>query len=289
MKKYFLSGLVVALILLSWAPGTASAAQKDLRFAITGAVASDPSFENYRELTAYVANEVGRRAVFISGLTYSQVDRLFVDGKADVGFLCNCHYARRKGIVKFQPIVAPVIAGYGKPTFRVYIIVRKDSDIASLDDLRGRSVDFADPLSTTTVYAAYMLQRRHETIKSFFGKAIYSGSHDMTIQLVAGGLVDAGFIDGDIWDFDQRVQGRYSSKTKVIYKSPEEFTIPPVVVSGTMDRTLKRRLTRAFLDMHREPKGRAILRKLRIERFVKIKDRDYQDVRRIYDMVKGVL
>ncbi len=289
MKKHFLPVIVMTLIFLQGAPGNVSAARKDLRFAITGAVASDPSFENYRELTAYVANKVGMRAVFISGLTYGQVDRLFVDGKIDVGFLCNRHYARRKDVVKFEPIAAPVIAEYGKPKFRIYIIVRKDSDIASLDDLRGKSVDFADPLSTTSVYAAYMLQKRHETVKSFFGKAIYSGSHDMTIKLVAGGLVDAGFIDGDIWDFDQRVQGRYSSKTKVIYKSPEEFTIPPVVVSGTMDRALKRRLTEAFLDMSREPGGREILRRLRIEKFVKIRDEDYRDVGSIYDMVKGSL
>jgi phosphonate transport system substrate-binding protein len=287
MKKYFLLVLIVALLSLSCA-GTAKAAQKELRFAITGAVASDPSFENYRELTAYVAKEVGRRAVFISGLTYSQVDRLFIDGKVDVGFLCNCHYARREGIVKFEPIVAPIIEGYGKPKFRVYIIVRKDSDIASLDDLRGKSVDFADPLSTTTVYAAYMLQKRHETIRSFFGKAIYSGSHDMTIKLVAGGLVDAGFIDGQIWDYHQKAMGRYSSKTRAIGES-NEFTIPPVVVSGTMDPALKQRLTKVFLDMYRAPKGREILRRLRIEKFVRISDRDYQDVRHMYDMVKGSL
>jgi phosphonate transport system substrate-binding protein len=288
MKKYFLFVLAVALSFIAGLPRAAVAAPKELRFAITGAVASDPSYQNYRDLTAYIAEKVGRKAVFISGLTYSQVDRLFVDGKVDVGFLCNCHYARRKGVVKFEPIAAPVIEGYDKPKFRVYVIVRKDSRIASLDDLRGKTVDFADPLSTTTVYAASLLQKRHETIRSFFGKAIYSGSHEMTVRLVATGVVDAGFIDGDVWDFDQKVQAQYSSKTKVIARS-EEFTIPPVVVRGTMSGKLRRRLTEAFLDMHRHPGGREILRKLRIEKFVKIRDRDYQDVRRMYDTVKDSL
>lgn len=288
MKNFFLYVIAVSLIFAAAAPGPARAAGKDLRFAITGAVASDPSFENYRELTSYVASKIGRRAVFISGLSYSQVDSLFLDGKVDVGFLCNCHYARRSAAVKFEPIAAPVIEGYGKPKFRIYVIVRKDSDINSLDDLRGKSVDFADPLSTTSVYAAYLLLKKHETIKSFFGKAIYSGSHDMTIQLVASGLVDAGFIDGHIWDYHEKAQAQYSSRTRVIYKSGE-FTIPPVVVSGAMDGKLRRQLTKAFLDMNKDPKGREILRKLRIEKFVKIRDRDYRDVRRIYDLVKGVL
>jgi phosphonate transport system substrate-binding protein len=286
MKKSLLLILVSALIFISGTMGTAAAGRNDLRFAITGAVASDPSFENYRELSAYVANKVGRRAVFISGLSYSQVDNMFFDSKVDVGFLCNAHYARRKTAVKFVPIAAPIVEGYGKPKFRVYIIVRKDSALASLNDLRGKSVDFADPLSTTSIYAAYMLKQRHEAFKSFFGKTIYSGSHDMTIQLVAAGLVDAGFIDGQIWDYDQKKNAQYSSKTKVIYKS-EEFTIPPVVVSGTMDSTLRKQLTRVFLDMHKEAEGREILRKLRIDKFVKIKDEDYRDVRRVYDAVKG--
>jgi phosphonate transport system substrate-binding protein len=285
MKKYLLFVLSAALLSLSVA-GSAAAVQKDLSFAVTGAVASDPSFENYRELTSYVANKVGRRAVFISGLSYSQVDKLFVDGKVDVGFLCNAHYARRREAVKFQPIAAPVIAGYGKPKFRVYVIVRKDGGIKSLNDLRGKTVDFADPLSTTSIYAGYMMRKRHETVKSFFGKAIYSGSHDMTIHLVAGGLVDAGFVDGQIWDYQQKVEAQYSSKTRVIYRS-EEFTIPPVVVRGTIGGKLRRQLTRAFLDMHKEAKGREILRKLRITKFVAIKDEDYQDIRRIYDIVKG--
>ncbi len=288
MKKHFFLVLVIAFAFLWGLPGVVAAGQKDLRFVITGAVASDPSFENYRELTRYVSNKLGRKAVFISGLSYAQVDGLFVDGKVDVGFLCNCHYARREKVVKFQPIAAPVIEGYGKPKFRVYLIVRKDSGISSLDDLRGKSVDLADPLSTTTVYAAYLLQKRHETIKSFFGRTIYSGSHDMTIQLVASGLVDAGFIDGQIWDYHQKAQAQYSSKTRVIDES-EDFTIPPVVVSGKMDGALKRQLERALLDMHRDPEGREILRKLRIEKFVQIRDADYNDVRRIHGMVKDGL
>lgn len=288
MRKFLSFLLFVVLAVDFGVSGISAAREKDLRFAITGAVATDPSYGNYRELTNYIANKVGRRAVFISGLSYGQVDSLFVDGKVDVGFLCNCHYVRRKDVVKFKPIVAPVIAEYGKPRFRVYIIVREDSPIASLDDLRGKSVDLADPLSTTSVYAANMLRERHETLKSFFGRTIFSGSHDMTIKLVAGGLVDAGFIDGQIWDYNQKFHSEYSSKTKVIFRS-EEFTIPPVVVSGSMDRTFRGRLTKAFLQMNADPTGRKILSKLGIEKFVGIKDEDYSHVRRLYEAVKGTL
>jgi len=263
-------------------------AEKDLRCAITSAVASDPAYENYRKLTAYIAKKAGRKSLFVSGLNYNQVDNLFVEGKVDVGFLCNTHFARRKGAVKFEAIAAPVIMGYSKPKFRIYVIVSKDSSFKSFNDLRGASVDLADPLSTTTIFAAYKLLEKNETLTSFFGKAIYSGSHDMTVQLVANKVVDAGVIDGHIWDYHDKVQPAYSSKTKIILKSPE-FTTPPVVVSRTIDPSLKKKLRDILLTMHEDIRGREILKKLRIEKFVAVTDKDYDDALEMYRKVKGRL
>ncbi len=291
MKKNTFSGFVLfaaLLVCMVCMPALACAGEGDLHFAITSAVASDPSYKNYRELSDYIAARVGEKAFLISGLSYSQVDELFVGHEVDVGFLCNTHFARRKKSVKFEAIAAPVIAGYGKPKFQIYLIVPKDSGLKTIYDLRGKSVDLADPLSTTTVFAAYMLKERKETIRSFFGKAVYSGSHDMTVRLVANKVVDAGFIDGHIWDYHDKVDPVYSSKTRIIYRSPD-FTTPPVVVSRTIDETLKTKIRNVLLTMHKDGRGREILKKLRIEKFVAIKDKDYDDVLKIYRQVKDRL
>ena len=288
MKKKLLLSIFAVLALLATDESIAAAQRGVLRFAITSAVASDPSFNNYRELTNYIAKRVGRKAVFISGLTYSQVDNLFMKGDADVGFLCNAHFARRKDVVGFVPVAAPIISGHKRPKFQVYIIVHKDSGLKSLDDLRGRSVDFADPLSTTSIYAAYMLRTKNTTIKSYFGKAVFSGSHDMTIELVARKMVDAGFIDGHIWDYQDKMRSPYSSETRVIHKSPD-FTVPPVVVSKTTPEWLRMKLKDILLSMNKDPAGMEILNKLRIDRFVVISASDYQDVSRMYNTVGGSL
>lgn len=285
MRKNILVTLFVTASILIFTTIQGRAEEKKIIFAITSTVASDPSYANYRELTNYIASRLGRKAVFISGFSYNQVDNLFAIKQADVGFLCNTHYARRCKAVGFKPIAAPIVAEYEKPKFQVYIIVNKDSDIKSIDDLRGKTVDLAEELSTTTIYAAEMLRRKNETIKSYFKKAIYSGSHDMTVELVANKLVDAGYIDGHIWDYHNRVRPEYSSKTKVIHKSPD-FTIPPVVVSKTMDRKLRDEIRRVLFTMHEDPKGREILKKLRIGKFVDVKQEDYQDVLQMYNKVK---
>ena len=287
MKRDISHIFLIVLACLLVITGT-SVAEEPLRVAITSAVASDPSYKHYKELTEYVAQKAGKKSLFVSDLSYSQVDDLFIARQVDVGFLCNTHFARRKDAVKFEAIAAPVIMGHTKPKFRLYIIVSKDSSFKSLNDLRGASVDLADPLSTTTIYTVLKLLEKNETLTSFFKKAIYSGSHDMTVRLVADKVVDAGVIDGHIWDYHDKVQPAYSSKTKIIYKSPE-YTTPPVVVSRTIDPSLKKKLRDILLTMHKDVRGREILKQLRIEKFVAVTDKDYEDVHEIYRKVKGRL
>jgi phosphonate transport system substrate-binding protein len=288
MMRYLFYCFLAAAAFTVGAPDFARAQDGDLRFVITSAVASDPSYTNYRALTNYVASRTGKQAVFISGLTYGQVDDLFMSRRVDVGFLCNSHYARRKTAVKLEPIAAPVITDYGEPKFQIYIIVPMDSPIKSFDDLKGKSIDLADPLSSTTLYAASMLRKKNETIQSFFGKTIYSGSHDMTIELVANKMVDAGFIDGHIWDYHTNADPVFSAKTRILHRS-RDFTIPPVVVRKSTPEDLKRKLRQVLLTMHEYAEGREILKKLRIEKFVDIKERDYDDVLRLYNSVKDLI
>ncbi len=285
MKKFLFYVFLIAAAIPARTPAYAADQDHELRFAITAAVASDPSYSSYRELTNYLAGKMGDKSVFISGLTYDQVDTLFRKGMIDVGFLCNCHYARRKSVVNFEPVAAPVITDHGKPKFQVYVIVAEDSAIRTLADMKGKSVDLADPLSTTALYAASLLEGKNDTIKSFFGRTIYSGSHDMTIELVASRMVDVGFIDGHIWDYHKSVSPALTAKTKVIQRS-RDFTIPPVVVRKGTPEAVKQKMRQILFAMDRDAEGREILRKLHIGKFVDIREGDYEDVVHLYNRLK---
>lgn len=281
-----LLALVTSLFFIRVEPTLAE--QEEMRFAITAAVGSDPEFAHYRELSRYIADKLKKKTILITGLTYAQVDNLFLKGQVDVGFLCNCHYVRKKDETGFDLLAAPIVTDYPGPKFQIYIIVHKDSSLASLDDLKNKVVDFSDPLSTTTVYGAWLLSKKNETLKAYFKKAIYSGSHDMTVELVAKKAVEAGFIDSHIWDYHQKVQPQYSSQTKVIHKSMN-FAIPPVVVPRTLDDTLKKRIKEILLTLHEDPEGKKLLKDLRIDKFIELKDADYQNLYEMYQAIKDKL
>lgn len=267
-------------------PSYAGAVQPELKFAVTNMVGSDPSAMKYRQLADYLAGKTGMKTVFISGLLYTQIDGLFKAGQVDVAFLCNAHYARRKKDLGFQPLVAPVMSGYDRPKFQVYVIVNKDSKYKSIEDLRGKSVDLSDPLCSTRIYAEYLLLQRHETLSSFFRRVIYSGNVDMTIHLVANRLIEAGFVEGHIWDMEDRIEPVFVSRTKIIHRS-QEFTIPPLVVSSSLPGTLRQKIKKLLLGMHADAEGRKVLDALHIKRFVQAEEKDYDDILKMYNDVKG--
>jgi ABC-type phosphate/phosphonate transport system substrate-binding protein len=61
-------------------------------------------------------------------------------------------------------------------------------------------------------------------------------------------------------------------------------TIPPVVVSRRLPRPVKSKLRRTFLSLADDPSARQPLAAALVERFVPVRDGDYDDLRRMSDV-----
>jgi phosphonate transport system substrate-binding protein len=157
--------------------------------------------------------------------------------------------------------------------------VSADSPIKSFQELRGKSFAFTDPLSNSgTLVPLYMLAKAGQSPKSFFKKIVYMGSHDKSIKAVAEKLIDGASVDSLIWEYENVMNPEFTAKTKIIEKSPP-YGIPPVVVRPRMEPQLKEKIRAAFLNAHKDEKGREILKHMMIERFVPIDDRAYDSIR----------
>ena len=66
--------------------------------------------------------------------------------------------------------------------------------------------------------------------------------------------------------------------TRIIKKS-EPFGIPPVVVPPGLDPTLEEQQRNLFLNIHTDEKGRKILAKLMIDKFIILDDHKYDSIR----------
>jgi phosphonate transport system substrate-binding protein len=256
-----------------------SAGDSVLRVAVAAMVSPRETLHQHRQLLDYIGARVGRKIDLIQRKTYREINELFAKGELDLALVCSGPYATGKEKYGFELLATPEIQG--THFYRAYLIVNKESGYQSLEDLRGRVFAFTDPDSNTgRLVPVYWLAEHNERPEAFFGKTIYTYSHDNSILAVARGLVDGAAVDGLIWEYYARKNPTYTSQTRVIRKS-EPYGMPPVVASRYLPAEIKGHIRQVLLEMHREPEGRKILKELMIDRFVVPDEKWYHTIRRM--------
>jgi phosphonate transport system substrate-binding protein len=85
---------------------------------------------------------------------------------------------------------------HGKSSFTSRIFVLKESGIKSVEELRGRTIAFVDPASSSGyIYPMVLLIQRglvkNRDPKTFFKEVVFSGAHDASMRALLNGHVDA--------------------------------------------------------------------------------------------------
>jgi phosphate/phosphite/phosphonate ABC transporter binding protein len=260
-------------------PDTGSGTQKPLRVAVAAMVSPRETFVYYRQLLDYLGRQLGRKVQLIQRKTYLEVNELLGSGRIDMAFICSGPYVTGKNKYGFELLAAPEVNG--SHFYKSYLIVNVGSDIGSLEKLRGRTFAYTDPDSNSgRLVPNFWLAEMNESPESFFRRTIFTYSHDNSILAVAKGLVDGAAVDSLIWEYYERKNPRWTSRTRVVRKS-EPYGIPPVVASSALSPKLRERIRRVFLSLANDDEGRGMLRHLMIDRFVQPKDDWYDSIRRV--------
>lgn len=239
----------------------------------------------YKELLDYIGKHLKLKVNFIEKESYSQTNNLLLNGKVDVAFVCGGPYIDGHDEFGLELLAAPEVDG--KALYYSYIIVRKDSDIKKFEDLKGRSFVFVDPMSNTgMLYPAYLISQMQESPEVFFGEYSYSYAHDTSIRAVAEGIADAAAVDSLVWDYLEKTGSSYTRNTRIIQRS-QPFGIPPVVVRPGLKKDLKEKISHILFEMHKDAKGKAILNKMKIDKFVQVDDSNYDSIRELKNISFG--
>jgi phosphonate transport system substrate-binding protein len=255
-----------------------------LRIAVGGMVTPREGYAYYRQLLDYIGKKMGIHVKFVDREDYAQINTLVKEGRVDVAFVCGGPYVDGHREFGMKLLVAPQVNG--ESVYYSYIIVAKESPIKSFEELRGKIFAFTDPLSNTgKLVPTYMLAQMNETPETFFKRFFYTKSHDKSIEAVALGVADGAAVDSLIWEYANRNSPKYTSRTRIIKKSPP-YGIPPVVVRANLDPKIEKKLRKIFLNMHKDPEGRKILDGMMIDKFVLIDDSAYDSIREMKAWIK---
>jgi len=250
---------------------------RHLKAAVGGMITPKEGLAYYKDFLDYIGEKLGVHVDFVDRENYSEINTLLEKGNIDFAFVCSGPYVEGHDKFRLELLVAP--QAYGGTVYYSYIIVHKDSPIRSFEELRNKKFAFTDPLSNTgKLVPTFMLAKMNETPTTFFQSYIFTKSHDKAIKAVAMRQVDGAAVDSLIWEYLNRTNPEFTGKTRIIKKSPP-YGIPPVVVPPGLNPELKKKLRQVFLDAHNDARGREILKKMMIDKFVVIDDHAYDSVR----------
>jgi len=248
-----------------------------VRIAVGGMITPKEGFAYYREFLDYIGTELGQPVEYVDATSYEEINNKLESREIEGAIVCSGPYVDGHSKFGLELLAAP--KAYGGTVYYSYIIVPQNSPARKLDDLRGKSFAFSDPLSNSgKLVPEYILARKGESSKTFFSKTVFSGSHDKSILAVADNLVDGAAVDSLIWEYLNRIKPELTGKTRILLKS-DPYPIPPFVVHPAIDPELKEKLRTILLNAHKTPKGKELLDKMMTEQLVPISDSDYDSIR----------
>lgn len=248
--------------------------QLKIYVAISTMISPVETFNLYKDLIDYISSKLGVPIEFKQRKTYGEVNELLKENKLDFAFICTGAYVQEKNELPVELLVVPVIES--RPFYNAYVIVNKNSYIKTFEGLKGKSFAFTDPLSNTGyLFVVNLLKEQRTNPEKFFSKTIFTYAHDYSIQAVARNLVDGATVDGLVYNYLEHTQPEKVSSTKIIMKS-KDYGIPPFVVQKDMSPKLKGKLKSIMLNLHDDPKGKELLSKIMIDKFIEGNDELYK-------------
>jgi phosphonate transport system substrate-binding protein len=265
---------VSAACFLSPTAGAAQAsvpADSEIRL---GSVAMDIPAEMHRRLaplTRYLSDTLKRPVTLKLSPSMSAAIDEVSNGSVELAYLTPVAYLKAHAKGNAQ-LVAKMVTN-NKASFQLMVVVRDDSPIKQVQDLKGKTFAFGDKaalLQRAVVVGAGMPLEN-------LGEYKFIGHYDNIAKGVANGDFDAGILK-DTMAHDWENRG-----LRILHSSPP---LPPynIVASGTVDANLLKQIQQAFLSLNvNNPAHKKVVQALddEYDGFALARDSDYDVVRQL--------
>ncbi|MFT3708194.1 MAG: phosphate/phosphite/phosphonate ABC transporter substrate-binding protein [Archangium sp.] len=201
-------------------------------------------------------------------------------GEFDLVELSPLVYVEASQRTKMKCLVQTIADG--SATASGYIFVRDDSPRRTIEELKGGSFAFVDPMSTSgSLFPKKVLRDKGIDWTKDFSRTEYLGNHEAVLLAVLEGRADAGATYQGSFAALRRSKGIDPLSFRVIAKTPRTprdiFCVRPDMSSEISDA-----ITASMLSLTgRERAGREILGPLNLNGFRPADDHNYDQLRTI--------
>lgn len=283
MKKLLGICLAMALVLTMFV-GCGEQQPKELVMGFVPHRDSDKLIEDVAPLEEMLSKEMGIKVKAFTATNYVSVVEGFGSGSVDFGLIPPFASVLASDEFQAKPILV-VVKKNGSTTYKSQLLVRKDSGIKTLADIKGKKVAFVEASSTSGyLFPAAMLKENGIDLEKDI-EYLYAGGHDKALQLLLNGDVDVAATFSD-------ARTRYAKEFPDAVDRTEvlEYTkdIPGVsiTVSSKMDEAMVKKLKEALEKIAASEEGKALLAELfDVHGFADAKAEDYEVIKKTIELM----
>lgn len=281
-RRTFAHGLTTALVLTA-VPATAA---DRLHLVLTPSQKPTDLLATGEEFGQLLGKLVGMPVRVTVASDYAAVIEALRNHTADLAFVHPGGY-----VLASREAKATIVAKnlwHGKSSFTSRIYVRRDAGIKTVEDLRGKTIAFVDPASSSGyIYPMVLLIKRglvtNRDPKSFFKEVVFSGAHDASMRALLNGHVDA------IASFDlareQYLKDAAERERLIFVAETEPIPEAGIAARDGLDPATFAKVRAALLQI-RAPAHAALLKRLyEIDGFDTAEDREYDPVRAAIELL----
>lgn len=240
---------------------------------VLGRVSDDPKahYEQLRPLLDYIVPRMADVGItegrILMARDTQQMASYLRRGRVDWVTETSANAMRLEDRAGARPLLLTERNGAGK--YRSIVFVRRDSGIASLDDLLGRSIAFQSTSSTSAYVLPALELLRHglplQILLSPMDRPapgavgyVFARSELNIATWVHKRLVDAGTISNLDWDNPRRIPPTYRDDFRVIAESGD-YPRALEMVRGDLDPKVRERLRQVLVEAGNDPDAREAL------------------------------
>jgi phosphonate transport system substrate-binding protein len=258
-----------------------------LTFAMVPTEETVAELELYKPVTDRMAELTGKKIQFFMPTSYASVVEGMLGGFVHVAVLGPYSYV----IASEKDPAIEVFATYAKkpghmqeegPGYRAALITKKGSGFTTIESLKGTTLGLVDPGSTSgnlmprVVFGGVIGM----DLDDYFGKVVYTGSHELSSVAVGKGKVDAAFVATHRFDNVVNKGEIKLEDVNVLWRS-DPIPQDPFVYRNDLCPEVRAKIADTFLGLKDQPGAKTFLDNVKSNTFVPMMSTDYDIIRKL--------
>ena len=209
--------------------------------------------------------------------SYDKALNTFVENNMDAAFFGSMTYVLAHARLGVEVIARPVALD-GTSTYYGMIIVRDDSKIRSVGDMKGKRLAFVEKNTMAGYLHPLAYFKKHGIdYQTYFKEFYFTGTHEDVVYDILDRKADVGAVKSTILVRLAEEDPKVANGLFIISRTPP---VPEnsLAVRHDLSPSLKAKIRTVLLNMHEDPEGIKALREFKARKFIATTDMDFHSI-----------